>query len=93
MLNILDPFINYIKCSKNNSLIARIYGMFSIKTAKLDPIDFIIMQNTSKLFNESNQDIQFDLKGNLISRRININIDDKSTMRNKVLLDVNFIEI
>lgn len=67
--------------------------MFSIKTEKLDAIEFIIMQNTSKLFNSDNQDIQFDLKGNLISRRINIDIDNKSTMLNKVLLDVNFIEI
>jgi len=54
MLNIVDDFIEHIKGSNNKSYIARIYGMFTIKTEKLKPIDFIIMQNTSKLLHKNN---------------------------------------
>jgi len=44
----IDEYIEHIK--NNNSLIARIYGIFSIKTEYFKSVDIIIMQNTSLLY-------------------------------------------
>ena len=54
MINMIDDFVQHIKTSNNKSLIARIYGMFTIHTESLNPIDFIIMQNTSNLLKKEN---------------------------------------
>ena len=45
----IDSYIEHLKTNK--SLIARIYGILSIKTEYFKNIDIIIMQNTSLLFN------------------------------------------
>ena len=42
LLDMLDNFISHIKSSNNQSLLARIYGIFTLKTDK-DDIDLIIM--------------------------------------------------
>ena len=42
--NMLDDYINHISVkTKNNSLLARIYGIFTIKNTGLRPINLIIM--------------------------------------------------
>ena len=46
-LDILYLYIRHIKDTNNKSLIARIYGVFTIKTQGLVPVDIMIMQNTS----------------------------------------------
>ena len=43
MLNILDDYIKHIKDTKNQSLLARIYGVFTIKTNYFSPLDVIVM--------------------------------------------------
>ena len=43
MLDILDDYIDHIKKTHNRSLLARIYGIFTIKTNYFDPLDIIVM--------------------------------------------------
>jgi len=62
--NMLDDYIYHISVStKNKSLLARIYGIFTIKNTGLRPINLIIMQNTSVLHKSKNKEFAFDLKG------------------------------
>ena len=87
----LDDYINHIINSTNNqSLLARIYGLFTIKTKGLRPINLIIMQNTSCLKNKKLKLYEFDLKGSLYGRRTPIKAKKD---KNKTLKDLNFLEI
>ena len=48
LLKILDSYVNYL-CSPDgkNSLIARIYGLLTIKTRYLSDVSILVMQNTA----------------------------------------------
>ena len=48
--SILDDLIKHFEKTKNKSLLAKIYGMFTIKTNVFHKVDIIIMENTSKMF-------------------------------------------
>ena len=69
MLNILDNYIDHINKTNNKSLMARIYGIYTIKTNYFDPLDIIVMQNTSNLRSKRNNKMTFDLKGSFINRK------------------------
>ena len=43
LLCMLDDYIDHIKQTDNKSLLARIYGVFSIKTNYFAPLDVIVM--------------------------------------------------
>ena len=43
LLNILPDYVSHIKSTQNQSLLARIYGIFTIKTNYFDPLDIIVM--------------------------------------------------
>lgn len=43
----LDDLIKYFTKSVNRSLLARIYGVFTLKTNIFSDLDIIIMQNTA----------------------------------------------
>jgi len=49
MLSILDDYIEHIKRTNNKSLLARIYGIFSIKTNYFNNGHFMVMQNTAQM--------------------------------------------
>lgn len=46
-----------------NSLLARIYGVFSLKTNVFNHLDIIVMQNTIRMRDAKNSKMVFDLKG------------------------------
>ena len=43
ILDMLDDYIEHIKFTENKSLLARIYGVFTITTNYFTPLDIIIM--------------------------------------------------
>jgi 1-phosphatidylinositol-4-phosphate 5-kinase len=43
MLKILDSYIEHLKQTDNKSLIARVYGIYTIETNYFDPVDIIVM--------------------------------------------------
>ena len=63
MLQMLDDYVLHIKSTKNRSLIARIYGIYKIKSNYFTDLDVLVMQNTSNVFNNQNNRLTFDLKG------------------------------
>jgi len=70
MLSILDDLIIYFKQTNNNSLLARIYGIFTITTNVFKEIDVMIMRNTAVLLNDDSPVMMFDLKGSTANRYI-----------------------
>ena len=68
----LDDYISHIIATQNKSMLARIYGIFSIKTNYFDQVNLIIMQNSCVQTSPNNQKISFDLKGSLIDRQSKI---------------------
>ena len=101
LLSIVDDFIHHLDVTTNNqSLLARIYGIFTIKSKLLGKIDIIIMQNTAQLIggagSKQNCCLEFDLKGSLVGRNTkSFNplklIDDYHFP--KTLKDKNFLDI
>jgi hypothetical protein len=97
LLNLLDDYITHILKSDNQSLLARIYGLFTIKTNYFAPLDILIMQNTALLQNKYNPRVTFDLKGSS-TNRCNLAASKSKFWRHqmnypKVLKDLNFLEI
>ena len=99
LLNMLDDLIAHFKKTDNESLLARIYGVFTIHTDVFKSIDVIVMQNTVLLNKKNNQNMQFDLKGSTKGRLTKFNIKDHQWWlkdglgHKKVLKDQNFIQI
>ena len=103
MLNMLDDYVQHIESSLNRSLIARIYGIFEIKTNYFDTLHVMVMQNTNYMAKKSTQKLVFDLKGSLIDRRTNVvyrsskkrdlNPFDRVGNSKIVMKDINFIEL
>lgn len=46
MLKMLDAYVEHIKSTNNQSMLARIYGIFSISTNYFSTVHIMIMQNT-----------------------------------------------
>jgi len=88
----LDGYIDHIKKTSNKSLLARIYGVFRIKTNIFAPMDVMIMQNTVRTTSLKADRLTFDLKGSSINRYCKMT-DQNFLNQKKVLKDVNFIEI
>ena len=70
---ILEDYVNHIKGMNNQSMLARIYGIFKVKTSFYATIDVLIMQNISNLFETSKKMYSFDLKGSAVDRYVKFN--------------------
>ena len=68
MLKILDSFVaHYHKYP--NSLISKIFGVFTVKRQGTSPITLCLMENTVMLTNDKMLQYKFDLKGSTHGRR------------------------
>jgi hypothetical protein len=64
-------FKKYVKhvSTRQNSLLARIYGIYTITMKDMEPIHLILMANTKRTFmNNSSLLYVFDLKGSMVNR-------------------------
>lgn len=68
LIKLLDPLIDHFNQTQGCSLLARIYGLFTLKSRVFSPVDIILMQNTSVLLSQSHTTIAFDLKGSTFNR-------------------------
>lgn len=68
MEKFIHSYLNYLM--KNpNSLLARIYGLFKIKTKYFDQLYVMIMQNTFQSTQNADCTLKFDLKGSRVGRK------------------------
>lgn len=91
LLDMLDDYCKHLTYSNNESLLTRIYGVFTIKVPTFAEIDLIIMQNTSLVHNKNARTLEFDLKGSLKGRKTQFNPYAPKTQ--KTLKDLNYLEI
>lgn len=54
LFEMLDKMIEHFKESNNFSFLARIYGVFTLRTNIFSPLDVIVMQNTIKMMDLKN---------------------------------------
>ena len=67
MLKILPAYIEHHR--KNpNSLLAKIFGIFTIKKKKYEPQHVMLMENTKQLQDKSKEKFVYDLKGSTYER-------------------------
>ena len=89
LLNNLDPIIEHLRAN-NDSLLAKVFGVFSVKTKLYASMDFLVMENVTYGLDTKIQKITFDLKGSTYNRRIKTT---KAMDSSRVLKDQNFIEM
>jgi 1-phosphatidylinositol-4-phosphate 5-kinase len=65
-LDMIDSYIAHIDSTDNKSLLARIYGIYTIRSNRFGPIDVLVMENTAQT---QSKRYSFDLKGSLQNRR------------------------
>lgn len=68
MVDMLDDYIAHLEETKNMSLIARVYGLFTVKTNRFAPMEIMMMQNTAQVTSSRSTLLKFDLKGSSIGR-------------------------
>jgi len=83
----LDSYMQHLK-SHPDSLLAKIYGVFTVNTDNLSDVHIILMDNTLKLKSRQNLLKVFDLKGSLVDRYVKMTNATKpsSTLKDKNLL-------
>jgi hypothetical protein len=59
---------------------ARIYGVYTLKTNVFSPVSFMIMQNVSKMQSKHNQKLTFDLKGSYINRHVSLSKNEQELL-------------
>jgi 1-phosphatidylinositol-4-phosphate 5-kinase len=75
-------------CSRPNSLLARIYGIYTIKMENIVPVSLMVMGNSKKA-NDKLVEHVFDLKGSVIGR-----FEKGKNLKNTATLkDVNLINL
>ena len=94
----LDKMIEHFKQWGNKSLLARIYGVFSLKTNIFSNLDIIVMQNSVQMIDPMNHKMTFDLKGSRINRYVKLPDEEKSFWKQslnqrRVMKDLNLLEI
>ena len=73
LLSILDDLIKHLLETENQSLLARIYGLYSLNTNVFGTLNVMVMQFTVMPEDRANSKITFDLKGSFINRMVKLN--------------------
>lgn len=94
----LDDLISHFIKSSNKSFLARIYGVFTLRTNVFRDLDVILMQNIKRLENPKSSKTVFDLKGSLVNRYVSLDEEEKQLQKEtlnskRILKDLNFMEI
>jgi hypothetical protein len=75
-------------CTYPDSLLARIYGIYTIQMEDVEPVSLILMGNTKKSNDKMIEHI-FDLKGSFINREVKgKNLKNTATLKDLNLLSL-----
>ena len=75
-------------CTRPDSLLARIYGIYTVKMEEIEPVSLILMGNSKKT-NDKMVEHVFDLKGSMIHRFVK----GKHLKNTATLKDVNLLNL
>ena len=81
--NLSEHFIN-----NPNSLLAKIFGVFTIETFRVDKVYVLLMENTLQLHDIDQLRNIFDLKGSTVSRLVTGKTKSSDTLK-----DINLLKI
>ncbi len=70
------------------SLLAKIFGVFKVKTSKVSAVYIMLMENTLRLKDPDKLNYIFDLKGSLVDRKVKGVTKPSSTLK-----DLNFLMV
>ena len=88
---ILPEYLDHIISTQNTSMLARIYGLFTIKTNYFAPLEVMVMQNTYQSTKKSDCVLKFDLKGSTIARNVrNITSDPAQAKLRRAKCELDF---
>ena len=86
--SMFEDYSDYI-CKRNpDSLLARIYGIYTVSMLDHTPVHLILMGNTIQIKDKEFIENKFDLKGSIIKRKVNGKIKNTSTLKDVNLLDI-----
>ena len=85
LLGILSPLTTHFKRNPD-SLLAKIFGVFTVKSKKTGDIYLMLMENTLQLKKPERLNYIFDLKGSLVDRKVHGQTSSSTTLK-----DVNFL--
>lgn len=94
MIRILPNYYEHLDTFKG-CLIARMYGIFTIRIDRFEPIHVMILQNTLPDIPATELQFVFDIKGSTINREVFKNVTNESLSKNgptggKVLKDLDY---
>ena len=69
-----------------NSIITKIFGVFTVKTDATNSVHLMLMENTLQIKNPEGLKYIFDLKGSLVDRKTKGKITNSTTLK-----DINFL--
>lgn len=69
-------------------MLARIYGVYTVKMEEIEPVSLILMGNT-KMCNDKNIEHVFDLKGSFVNREVK----GKNLKNTATLKDINMLNL
>lgn len=72
LLKTLDSFIDHFIRVNDESLIAKIFGLYTIYSKEFVPIHLILMENTIRVEDRSNKKVVFDMKGSIKGRHVKL---------------------
>ena len=88
--NLFKQYYSHLMKNKN-SLLARIYGIYTVKKEKIEPVRLILMGNTVNTEGKGEfLKYMFDLKGSFANRKVKMAKNHKPS---STLKDINLIEI
>ena len=85
MLKILPQLSQHYKRNQD-SLLAKIFGIFTVKTNATNMVHLMLMENTLQLKNPDGLKYIFDLKGSLVDRKTKGKVTSSTTLK-----DINFL--
>jgi 1-phosphatidylinositol-4-phosphate 5-kinase len=88
-IKMLPDYFVHLKTYKY-SLLARFYGVYTVKMEDVSSVSLVIMANTAQVQDKSGIRHSFDLKGSFINRKVEVNHKMKATT---TLKDLNLLDL
>jgi hypothetical protein len=87
LLGMLENYMDHLVRTNRNSLLAKIFGVFTVREGYNNEVHLMLMENTVMLENPDKLKYMFDLKGSLVDRLVKgPNLRPSSTLKDRNFL-------